>query len=56
MTVWSHGDRVTRDGGSTGTVHLFPDAGPDEDTGEVQWDGSIVADALDLVADHLKPA
>ncbi|WP_199440749.1 hypothetical protein [Umezawaea beigongshangensis] len=44
-----HGDRVqhTRHD-QTGTVHTTPGATP-----EVRWDGTCVADQLDLVRDHL---
>ncbi|WP_027935488.1 hypothetical protein [Amycolatopsis thermoflava] len=56
---FEHGDRVrdTRDG-SLGTVVLFEGPRVDEDgnelaAGEVRWDGSFVADELELAAPHL---
>jgi hypothetical protein len=46
---FNDGDRVRHiDWGNTGTVRLFPDAGPDEAQGEVRWDGSFVASRLEL--------
>lgn len=36
-----------------GTVHVFADAAPDEASAEVRWDGTCVADELDLVADDI---
>lgn len=57
MTAWNHGDRVTHNRwGSTGTVHTNSAAQPDEASAEVRWDGTCVADDLDLVANDLNPA
>jgi hypothetical protein len=53
---YSDGDRVRhRDWNTTGTVRLFSAAEPGEAAGEVQWDDSVVACELDLVADRLDP-
>jgi hypothetical protein len=60
-TTFEHGARVRHqvwtDGQgapAVGTVHVFPDAGPNEVSAEVRWDGCFVAEQLDLVAEQLE--
>jgi hypothetical protein len=52
----AHARWLNRDNASymTGTVHMFPNARPGEERGEVQWDGIPVADTLSMVADYLR--
>lgn len=54
---YSDGDRVRdRRSGSTGTVRVFDLSAADRREGcaeaEVKWDGSFVADELELAVDH----
>ncbi|UJW36932.1 hypothetical protein L3Q67_45030 (plasmid) [Saccharothrix sp. AJ9571] len=56
MTDFEQGERVRHTKwGSVGTVHLWESdpKEPDAAAGEVRWDGSSVADELELVAAHL---
>lgn len=51
-----HSTRTDSNGNpARGIVHLFPDAEPGCEAGEVRWDNCFVAEGLSLVADDLIP-